>query len=128
MRLANKVTVVTGASSGIGRASAIMFAKEGAKVVVADINDAGGEETANTIKSNGGEAIYVHTDVSKASEAENLIKVSSNKFGSIDVLFNNAGRPHDMVQVEDLMNQFGIILMPSMLKVCFSVHWQLQRR
>jgi len=91
MRLANKVAIITGAGSGIGRASAILFAKEGAKVVVADINDAGGEETVRVIKSGDGEAIFIHTDVSKASDAENLIKVTKEKFGKIDILFNNAG-------------------------------------
>ena len=74
MRLDRKVAVITGAGSGIGRASAIMFAKEGAKVVVADINDAGGEETVTSIKSNGGEAVFIHTDVSKASDVEKLIE------------------------------------------------------
>ena len=87
MRLENKVAIITGAGSGIGRASAIMFAKEGAKVVVADINDKGGEETVASINSNGGEAIFVHTDVSKATDAENLIKTTKDKFGRIDILF-----------------------------------------
>lgn len=102
MRLANKVAIITGASSGFGRASAILFAKEGAKVVVADINDAGGKETVATIKSSGGEAIFVHTDVSKAADAENLIKTTKDKFGKIDILFNNAGVPHRPTPVENL--------------------------
>lgn len=91
MRLANKVATITGAASGIGRASAIMFAREGAKVVVADINDAGGQETVNTIKANGGQAIYVHTDVTRASDIERMIRTTVSTFGRIDVLFNNAG-------------------------------------
>ncbi len=91
MRLANKVAIITGAGSGIGRASAYLFAKEGAKLVVADINDAGGKETVANIKADGGEAIFVHTDVSVASELENLVKAAKNKFGKIDILFNNAG-------------------------------------
>ncbi|MFH1646566.1 MAG: SDR family oxidoreductase [Chloroflexota bacterium] len=91
MRLANKVAIVTGASSGIGRASAYVFAKEGARLVVADIDDAGGEETVAAIKADGGEAIFVHTDVSKATEVENLVKATVGKFGRIDIFFNNAG-------------------------------------
>lgn len=91
MRLANKVAIITGASSGIGRASAYLFAREGARLVVADINDASGEETVAVIKAEGGEAIFVHTDVSKASEIENLVKVTKENFGRIDIFFNNAG-------------------------------------
>jgi len=102
MRLANKVAIITGAGSGLGRASAILFAKEGAKVVVADINDTSGKETVAKIKSSGGEAVFVHTDVSKASDAENLIKTTVDKFGKIDVLFNNAGIPHKPIPVEDI--------------------------
>ena len=93
MRLANKVAVITGAGSGMGRASAILFAKEGAKVVVADINDSGGEETVSMIKSGGGEAIFVHTDVSRADEVKQLIKKTIDTFGKLDILFNNAGVP-----------------------------------
>jgi 3-oxoacyl-[acyl-carrier protein] reductase len=102
MRLANKVAIITGASSGIGRGSAILFAKEGAKIVVADINNAGGEETVSAINSSGGEAFFVHTDVSKASDAENLIKVTTDKFGKIDILLNNAGVPQRGMPLENL--------------------------
>ena len=102
MRLDRKVAVITGAGSGIGRASAIMFAKEGAKVVVADINDAGGEETVTSIKSNGGEAVFIHTDVSKASDVEKLIEKAVQKFEKIDILFNVAGTPMSNIQIENL--------------------------
>ncbi len=91
MRLANKVAIITGAGSGIGRASAYVFAREGARIAVADIDDAGGEETVAAIKADDGDAIFVHTDVSKASEIANLVKVTGDKFGKIDIFFNNAG-------------------------------------
>jgi 3-oxoacyl-[acyl-carrier protein] reductase len=102
MRLEGKVAVITGAGSGIGRASALLFAREGAKVVVADVNDATGKETVKMITSKGGEAIFVHTDVSKASDAKNLIHTAAEKFGGIDILFNNAGVPHRPTPIEDL--------------------------
>ncbi len=94
MRLNNKVAVITGAGSGFGRASAMLFAKEGAKVVVADINDNGGEETVSMIKAEGGEAIFKHTDVSNADEVKQLIETTTNTFSKLDILFNNAGIAH----------------------------------
>ena len=101
MRLENKIAIITGAASGMGRASALLFAKEGAKIAVADVNDAGGKETVTIIKSSGSDAIFIHTDISKASECENLIKTAKNKFGKINILFNNAGIPHKPTPIED---------------------------
>jgi NAD(P)-dependent dehydrogenase (short-subunit alcohol dehydrogenase family) len=94
MRLQNKVALITGAGSGIGREAATLFAREGARVVVADVNDAGGEETVNTIQSAGGEAVFVHADVSKASDAQKMVQVVETTFGKLNVLFNNAGVFH----------------------------------
>jgi 3-oxoacyl-[acyl-carrier protein] reductase len=91
MRLANKVAIITGGGSGIGKASAHLFAKEGAKVVVAQRTVSTGEETVSTIQSRGGKAIFVRTDVTIASEVENLVEVALANFGKIDILFNNAG-------------------------------------
>ncbi len=91
MRLKDKITIVTGAGSGIGRAIASMFASEGARVVVADINDPGGNETVNIIKQSGGEACFIHTDVSQTTEVQNLIKETVKKYQRIDTLVNNAG-------------------------------------
>jgi len=89
MRLSNKVAIITGAASGFGRASACLFAKEGAKVVVADINDVGGDKTVATIKEGGGNAIFVHTDVSVTSDVQHLVKATVDTFGRIDILFNS---------------------------------------
>ena len=91
MRLANKVAIITGGGSGIGKVSAHLFAKEGAKVVVAQRTESTGEETAAAINASGGEAIFVRTDVSVASEVENLVKKTVDTFGKVDILFNNAG-------------------------------------
>jgi 3-oxoacyl-[acyl-carrier protein] reductase len=102
MRLANKVAIITGASSGIGKASACLFAREGAKIVVADIDDSGGADTVDTIKSGGGEAAFVHVDISKASEVENLARVSKEKFGRIDILYNDVGIGAPQVPFEEI--------------------------
>ena len=89
--LEDRVVIVTGASSGIGRASAILFAKNGAKVVVADINEEGGEKTVSEIEKSGGVAMFVKTDVSKAAEARACVEATIKKFGKLDCLFSNAG-------------------------------------
>lgn len=90
-RVDNKVAIVTGGASGMGRAAAILFAKEGAKVVVADYVTEGGEETVNKIKEAGGDAIFVKTDVSNAADAKNMVKKTVNTYGKLDILFNCAG-------------------------------------
>lgn len=85
------MALITGAGSGIGRSSAVLFAKEGAKVVVVDIVQEAGEETVRLIKENGGDATFVKADVSKATDAENIIEKAVEKYGKLDILFNNAG-------------------------------------
>jgi len=101
MRLKDKVALVIGAAIGIGRAEAYLFSSEGANIAVADINDAGGEETVATIKSRGGEAVYFHTDVTRAAEVKNLIEQTIKKFGRIDIVINDAGIPQALFPVED---------------------------
>ena len=95
MRLKDKVALITGASAGIGRESALLFAKEGAAIVVVDVNDEGGNETVKMVTSREGRAVYVHADVSKASDCERMVAVAEKEFGKLNVLFNNAGiMPH----------------------------------
>lgn len=90
MRLRDQVAIVTGAGSGIGRATAVRFAEEGAKVVVVDIDRAGAEETVSLIKKNGGESLLVHADVSKENEAKQIADQAKGAFGKTDILVNNA--------------------------------------
>lgn len=87
----NKVVLVTGGGSGIGRACAMAFSREGAKVVVADIGIGEGEETVRMIEEKGGESIFISTDVSKAQEVELLIDKTVKTYGRLDCAFNNAG-------------------------------------
>ncbi len=91
--VANKVAVVTGAGSGIGRASALAFVREGAKVVLGDIDDAGGAETVKLVEQAGGEAVFSHCDISQEADVEALIAAGVAAFGRIDCAHNNAGAP-----------------------------------
>jgi NAD(P)-dependent dehydrogenase (short-subunit alcohol dehydrogenase family) len=91
MRLQNKIAIITGAGSGIGRGIALAFAKEGAKVVVADWSEEGGKETVEQIHKINGEAVFVKTDVSKTADIDKMVKTCLDKFGRVDILVNNAG-------------------------------------
>jgi NAD(P)-dependent dehydrogenase (short-subunit alcohol dehydrogenase family) len=91
MRLANKVALITGAGGGIGGESALLFAAEGASVVVVDVADKAGEETVARVKKAGGNAAYVRADVSKDADCASMIAFAEKTFGKLDVLFNNAG-------------------------------------
>ncbi|MEM7115755.1 MAG: glucose 1-dehydrogenase [Chloroflexota bacterium] len=102
MRLAGKVALITGAGSGIGRETAVLFANEGASVVCVDINDDAGNETVAMIASANGTASYVHADVSKAADCEKMVAHAESTYGKLDILFNNAGISH--AQDDDALN------------------------
>ncbi len=91
MRLKNKIAIITGAGSGIGRAIALAFSKERAKIVIADWSEEGGKETTQQIKKQGGEAVFVKTDVSNSGDIDEMVKTCLDNFGQIDILVNNAG-------------------------------------
>jgi NAD(P)-dependent dehydrogenase (short-subunit alcohol dehydrogenase family) len=92
-RVEGKVALVTGGASGIGRATALTFAREGAKLVIADMNADGGHQTVHMITENGGEATFVRTDVSKAVEVQALLSKAVETYGRLDYAHNNAGIP-----------------------------------
>ena len=91
MKLKGKVAIVTGAASGIGHASAIVFAREGAKVVAVDVDQHRGEETVESIRAEGGTAFFARTDVSREEEVATMVADTVARWGRIDILFNNAG-------------------------------------
>src|SRR5438270_2335379 len=89
--LEGKVTLVTGGTSGIGRETGVLFAKAGAKVVIAGRREQEGQETLDLVRAAGGDGLFVKTDVTKALEVEALVQKTAEKFGRLDVAFNNAG-------------------------------------
>ncbi|MCY4385970.1 MAG: SDR family oxidoreductase [Desulfurellaceae bacterium] len=97
----SKVALVTGGSSGIGRATALAFAQRGARVVVADLGVEGGEETASLIQNTGGEALFIQTDVAQANEIEHLVGKTVETYGQLDCALNNAGIAGDLSLTAD---------------------------
>jgi NAD(P)-dependent dehydrogenase (short-subunit alcohol dehydrogenase family) len=90
-QLTGKVALVTGGASGIGRATALTFAREGAKLVVADMHEEGGQQTVHMIRENGGDATFVQVDVSRAIEVEAMVSATVETYGRLDCAHNNAG-------------------------------------
>ena len=91
MKLANKVAIITGAGSGMGKCAALLFASEGAKIGAADIAEDAVKETVAEITKKGGEAIAMRTDVSKGPDVKRMVDETVAKFGKLDIIYNNAG-------------------------------------
>jgi 3-oxoacyl-[acyl-carrier protein] reductase len=110
MRLKDKVALVTGAAQGIGKAIALLFAQEGAKVGVADLNLAGAEETCGEISALPGEALAMGGNVAKAEDAERMVQAVLDKFGRLDILVNNAGITRDQVLLRMKEEDWDLVL------------------
>ena len=105
MRLKGKVAIITGAGSGLGKAAALLFAREGAKVVVAANREKEGEQTVSAIKAGGGDAIFVGVDVTRAADLQDAVKAAIGKYGNLDIMFNNAGTPGPGKLIADLTEE-----------------------
>lgn len=102
MKLDNKVAVVTGGASGMGKAISILYAKEGAQVIVADLNQTGAQETVDEIEKNGGTATAVEVNITKEVDVQKMIDTAVDKYGTLDILANIAGIMDDMMPAADL--------------------------
>lgn len=110
MKLANKVAVITGAGSGIGRETALLFAEEGAKVVVADINEKSGTEVVEEIRKKGGEAFFIRLDTTSSEQSRQMVRETVDRYNRIDVLINNAGIVQDALLTKMTEEQWDRVI------------------
>jgi NAD(P)-dependent dehydrogenase (short-subunit alcohol dehydrogenase family) len=126
--LKTKVAIVTGGTSGIGRDTAVLFAKEGAKVVVAGRREAEGKETIDLIRTAGGEGIFVQTDVAKTADVQALVQKTLEKFGRLDIAFNNAGIEGNWVPIaEQLEDDWDRTIAINLKGVWLCLKYELQQ-
>lgn len=124
--LENKVAIITGAASGIGKAAAMLFAKEGAKVVVSDIQEELGKSVVNEIKVSGGDAIFFKADISKPEENEALVNAAIEHFGKLDISVNNAGIGGPLAMTADYpLDSWQKVIDINLSGVFYGMHFQI---
>ena len=124
-RLQGKVAIITGASMGLGEAMALLFAREGARVTVADIADAKGEETVDQIKKEGGEAIFMHVDVSQTADVERMVNATVDTFGHLDILVNNVGLQVNKNVVDTTEEEWDHVLNTNLRSMFLCSKWAI---
>lgn len=125
-RFEGKVAIVTGGGAGIGRSSALAFAKEGAAVAVADISDEGGRETVRAIEEAGGKALFINADVSKASDVQAMCDKTLDRWGRLDYAHNNVGRAESRTTIVDLTEEvWDWVINVSLKSVWLSMKYEI---
>ena len=123
-RLKGKVALITGAGSGFGRESAILFAREGASVAIADLDETGGSDTASQIASHGARAIFIRTDLSHPEQVKAMVEETTETFGRLDILFNNAGVAMEQTPIAEITeHQYAHIMDVNLKGVLFGCRY-----
>lgn len=125
MKLEGRVALITGGATGMGRATSELFSQEGARVVIASRSETSGQQAAEEIRKSGGEAFFIQTDVTRATDVQRMVDATVDRYGRIDILFNNAGTPFDIslldLDVEEWDRCFAVNLRPVFLASKFTI-------